>query len=344
MNESELTEPVAAAGPNRIFEMASAYWASRTLLSAVDLGVFAALAEGPLSGEELRLRLALHGRGSQDFFDALVALGMLDRREDGYRNTTDTDLYLVPGKPSYLGGMLEFHSSFQYQPWSSLTEALRTGNDQSEQASDADQFAAIYEDSDLLVRVVTAMTGYSAGSAIALANIFPWDQYQTFCDLGTAQGMVPVQLTQRHQHLRGIGFDLPPVGPIFEKFVADYGLSSRVRFVGGDFFADPLPPAEVYVLGHVLHDWGLEAKQTLLRRVFDALPSDGAVIVYEMLIDDERRTNAAGLLMSLNMLVLTHDGFDYTGADCKGWMTEAGFRDSYVQHLVGPESMVVGFK
>jgi hypothetical protein len=156
--------------------------------------------------------------------------------------------------------------------------------------------------------------------------------------------MVPVQLALRHPHLRGVGFDLPQVQPIFEKFVADHGLSSRVVFSDGDFFADSLPPAQVYVLGHVLHDWGLDAKRSLLRRAYEALPEGGAVVVYEMMIDDERRTNVAGLLMSLNMLVLSHDGFDYTGADCRGWMADAGFRESYVQHLVGPESMVVGLK
>lgn len=344
MSGREPGETGAVPAPDRIFELTSAYWASRTLLSAVDLGLFAALAEGPLPGEELRGRLDLHGRGTRDFFDALVALGMLDRGDDGYRNTTETDLYLVPGKPSYLGGMLELHSSVLYQPWASLTEALRTGKDQGGYTGETDLFDALHQDSDVLVKFVTAMTAYSAGPATALANTFPWDRYQTFCDLGTAQGMVPVQLARRHQHLQGTGFDLPRVGPIFEKFVADSGLGARVSFVGGDFFTDPLPPAQVYVLGHVLHDWGLEAKRTLLRRVFDALPAGGAVIVNEMLIDDERRTNVAGLLMSLNMLVMSYDGFDYTGADCRAWMSEAGFRDSYVQHLVGPESMVVGFK
>jgi predicted transcriptional regulator len=344
MDGPEQTEPGIAPAPDRIFELSGAYWASRTLLSAVDLGVFAALAEGPLTAETLRERLDVHSRGARDFFDALVALGMLDRGDDGYRNTAETDLYLVPGKSSYLGGMLEFHSSAIYQAWSSLTETLRTGKDQRGNPDEQDQFITAYEDQDLMVKLVTAMSGYSAGPAVALATTFPWGEYQTFCDLGTAQGMVPVPLALHHQHLDGIGFDLPPVAPIFEKFVADHGLSSRVRFSSGDFFTDPLPPADVYVLGHVLHDWGLEAKRTLLRRAHDALPDGGVLVVYEMLIDDERRTNAAGLLMSLNMLVLSSDGFDYTGPDCRGWMSEAGFRRSYVQHLVGPESMVVGFK
>ena len=276
--------------------------------------------------------------------DALVALDLLDRDNDGYRNSAETDLYLDPAKASYLGGMLEFHNRSIYLPWATLTEALRTGEAQTEFRNEEDQFAAVYRDPDRLTAFLTAMSGYSAGSAIALANTFPWDRYQTFCDLGAAQGMVPVQLALRHPHLRGVGFDLPQVQPIFEKFVADHGLSSRVVFSDGDFFADSLPPAQVYVLGHVLHDWGLDAKRSLLRRAYEALPEGGAVVVCEMMIDDERRTNVAGLLMSLNMLVLSHDGFDYTGADCRGWMAEAGFRESYVQHLVGPESMVVGLK
>lgn len=342
MSSTETPRPGPA--PDRLFELGTAYWASRTLLSAVELGVFAALAAGPLPVEELRDRLGLHRRGARDFLDALVALDLLDRDNDGYRNSAETDLYLDPAKPSYLGGMLEFHNSSMYLPWATLTEALRTGEAQTEFKNEEDQFAAVYRDPDRLTAFLTAMSGYSAGSAIALANTFPWDRYQTFCDLGAAQGMVPVQLALRHPHLRGVGFDLPQVQPIFEKFVADSGLSSRVAFSDGDFFADSLPPAQVYVLGHVLHDWGLDAKRSLLRRAYEALPEGGAVIVYEMMIDDERRTNAAALLMSLNMLVLSHDGFDYTGADCRGWMAEAGFRESYVQHLVGPESMVVGLK
>jgi hypothetical protein len=138
--------------------------------------------------------------------------------------------------------------------------------------------------------------------------------------------------------------DLPRVGPLFEEFVADNGLESRVSFSAGDFFEDPLPPAEVYILGHILHACAIDAKRALLQRTYDALPEGGAVIVHEMLIDDARRLNAAGLLMSMNGPVMSPDAFDFTGADCQGWMADAGFRDTYVDHLVGPHSMVVGFK
>lgn len=122
------------------------------------------------------------------------------------------------------------------------------------------------------------------------------------------------------------------------------GLGDRVRFASGDFFTDPLPEADVYLMGHILHDWSLQEKHTLLKRGYEALPDGGALIVYDAIIDDERRANAFGLLMSLNMLIETPVGADYTGADCQGWMHAAGFRESYVQPLAGPDSMAIGVK
>ena len=122
------------------------------------------------------------------------------------------------------------------------------------------------------------------------------------------------------------------------------GLADRLSFTAGDFFADPLPSADVLVMGHILHDWDLDQKRILLQKAYDALPRGGALIVYEAIIDDDRRENAFGLLMSLNMLIEGPGGFDYTGADCRAWMAETGFKDSYVEHLVGPDSMVVGIK
>ncbi|HEY9416273.1 MAG TPA: methyltransferase [Pseudonocardia sp.] len=334
-----------AVTPDAIMELGMAFWGSKTLLSAIELGVFSTLAAGPLPEEDLRSRLGLDGRGTRDFLDALVALGMLDRQSDGYRNTAETDLFLDPAKPStYIGGFLEMANSRLYPFWGDLTEALRTGNPQNEVKKGEDLFGTLYGDPELLRVFLTAMTGISVPSAIAIAQKFPWDRYQSFCDVGTAQGSLPVHVALAHPHLTGIGFDLPPVGPIFTEFIDGFGLRDRVRFAPGDFFTDPLPNADVIVMGHILHDWGTVDKLRLLRLAYDALPEGGAVVVYDSVIDDERRRNAFGLLMSLNMLIETPEGYDYTGADCQGWLAEAGFRDSYVQPLVGPDSMVVAFK
>jgi precorrin-6B methylase 2 len=232
-----------------------------------------------------------------------------------------------------------------YGFWGSLTEALRTGEPQNEaKGGGEDMFATLYADPERLKGFLAAMTGVSVGAAMAIAQKFPWDRHQTFCDIGCAQGAVPVHVALAHPHLTGTGFDLAPVQPVFEEFVANFGLQDRVRFASGDFFTDPLPSADVLVMGHILHDWGSEDKLMLLRAAHEALPDGGALIVYDAIIDDNRRENVFGLLMSLNMLIETKEGFDYTGADCREWMAEAGFRKSYVEPLVGPDSMVVGLK
>jgi len=331
--------------PDRIIELGTGFWGAKTLLSAVELGVFSELAKGPLDGETLRTHLGLHPRSARDFFDALVALGMLGRDRDRYANTAETDLFLDRAKPSYMGGLLEMLNLRLYGFWGSLTEALRAGQPQNEaKLGGGDLFTALYSDPARLRLFLQAMTGVSLGAARAMAQKFPWQKYRTFIDIGAAQGGLPVQVALANRHLTGGGFDLPVVGPIFEEYVASFGLGDRLRFQPGDFFTDPLPAADVLVMGHILHDWDLDEKRTLLHKVYATLEPGGALIVYEAIIDDERRRNAFGLLMSLNMLIETRGGFDYTGTDCAGWMRQVGFRETYVEHLVGNDSMVVGIK
>lgn len=330
--------------PDAILQLGLGFWASKTLLSAVELGLFTNLARGPLTAKAVMAELGLQPRGTVDFLDALVSVGMLERTGEEYANTAATDLFLDGNKQSYIGGILEMANARLYPFWGSLTEGLRTGHPQNEAKVGEDFFATIYQEPELLKQFLHAMTGLSMGAVLALAEKFPWERHRTVIDVGAAAGCVPAQLALRHPHLTGGGFDLPPVGPVFEEYVASLGLADRLRFYPGDFFVDPLPSADVLVLGRILHDWGLEEKLTLLRKAFHALPEGGALIVYETIIDDERRENTFGLLMSLNMLIETQDGFDYTGADCRAWMADVGFRDSYVEHLVGPDSMVVAIK
>jgi cyclopropane fatty-acyl-phospholipid synthase-like methyltransferase len=331
--------------PDAIMQLGFGFWGSKALLSAVELGVFSELADaGPLEDEALRERLGLHERSATDFFDALVSLGMLERADGRYANTPATGVFLDRAKPSYVGGILEMANTRLYPFWGSLTEALRTGRPQNEGKGGEDFFASLYADQERLAQFARAMSAVSMGAAQAIAAAFPWQDHTSVIDIGCAEGAVPVQVALAHDHITGGGFDLPPLEPIFNAHVAQFGLGERLGFTAGDFFADPLPSADVLVMGHILHDWGLDEKRVLLQKAYDALPDGGALIVYEAIIDDERRQNAFGLLMSLNMLIETPGGFDYTGADCQAWMQETGFRESYVQHLVGPDSMVVGIK
>jgi len=321
-----------------------AFWGSKTLLSAVELGVFSELAKGPADARALTEKFRLHERSARDFFDALVALGVLERQDGEYSNRPETDLFLDRAKPSYIGGIFEMANARLYPFWGSLTEGLRTGQPQNEAKSGGDFFGELYSDQARLKQFMHAMTGISMGSAIAIAQKFPWQKHQTFVDIGTAEGGLPVQVALAHNHLTGGGFDLPVVQPVFEEYVASFNLSDRLSFYPGNFFADPLPQADVLTMGHILHDWSLEEKKVLLSKAYETLPKGGSLIIHEAIIDDERRQNTFGLLMSLNMLIESPGGFDYTGADCCSWMREVGFQETYVEHLAGPDSMVVGVK
>lgn len=338
------TVPKSTPTPDRILQLGTGFFAARTVLSAAELGLFTELAQGPLDAEQLRRRLGLHPRGALDFFDALVSLRLLERADGQYRNAPEAELFLDRNKPTYVGGILEMCAHRLFAAWDSLTESLRTGEPPVKIKRGADAFAELYRTPEQLESFLKGMTGISLGTAKVIAQKFPWDDYLSFADVGAAQGAVPVQVALAHPHLQGIGYDLPIVQPVFDKYIRAQGVADRVKFVPGNFFKDSLPTVDVIIMGHILHDWDMEQKQELIRKAYDALRPGGALLVYEALIDDDRRENAFGLLMSLNMLIETKGGFDYTGADCQKWLRAAGFQQTRVEHLVGPDSMVIGIK
>ncbi len=333
--------------PANIMQVGLGFWASKTLLSAVEMEVFTELAKKPEDLETLRGRLGLHPRSARDFFDALTALGFLTRVNGKYANSPAADQFLDKRKPSYIGGILQMANHRLFGHWNNLTTGLRTGKPQNE-AKDAPEgespFEALYADPQRLKEFLAAMSAISHGANMAIARQFPWSKYHTFADVGTAQGDLAVQIALANPHLTGKGFDLAEVGPVFEDYVEQNGLSGRLQFAGGNFFENPLPKVDVITMGHILHDWNLDEKKMLIRKAYEAVPAGGALIAYDAVIDDDRSKNTFGLLMSLNMLIETPGGFDYTGADCCKWMKEVGFGETRVEHLVGPDSMVIGIK
>lgn len=342
MSPSELS-------PSHIMEIGAGFWASKTLLSAVELQLFTHLGAESMTGEEIGERLGLHPRAIYDFLDTLVALRLLQREGDGndarYRNTTETAAFLDKRSPTYTGGILELLNSRLYGFWGDLTEALQTGKPQNEvKHTDEPMFAELYRDPRRLAEFMHAMEGISRGNFQALAEKFDFSKYHTVCDVGGATGQLSMILATRHPHIRCTSFDLPIVAPIAEKTIATAGLTDRVAVASGDFFADPFPQADVITMGMILHDWNLDRKMHLIRAAYEALPQGGAFIIVENLIDDARRENAFGLLMSLNMLIEFGDAFDFTGSDFAGWCREAGFRKVDILPLAGPASAGIAYK
>jgi predicted O-methyltransferase YrrM len=335
--------------PAHIMQVGLGFWASKTLLSAVELELFSALGSDGMTGAEIAHALDLNERAIPDFPDALVALELLDREGTGpdavYRNTPSTAAFLDKSSPAYIGGILEMANARLYRFWGDLTEALRTGAPQNEiKHTGKPMFDELYSDPDRLEQFMNAMSGVSMGPFAVLAETFDFSAYETLCDVGGATGQLSLAIADRHPHMRCTSFDLPVVEPIARRTIAAAGKDDRVVTAAGDFFAGPLPKADVITMGMVLHDWNLENKKRLIGAAYDALPDGGALIAVENVIDDARRENAFGLLMSLNMLIEFGDAFDFTGADFGEWCREAGFKEVEVLPLAGPASAAVAYK
>lgn len=343
------TSTITSLNPSKLLEVGFSFWASKVVLTAVELEIFTILGDRAMTGEELGQKAGLHPRGIRDFFDTLLALGFLERDGDGpkarYKNTPSTAYYLDKNKPEYVGGILEMCNSRLYKFWNDLPAALKTGKPQNEaRHGQKPMFEALYEDMPRLEEFMGAMAGISRGNFRALADKFDFSKYQTHCDVGGATGLLSTIVAERYPHLQCTSFDLPQVKPIAERYVKNCGLANRIRVVAGDFFKEPLPKADVITMGMILHDWNLENKKFLIKRVYEALSPGGAFVAVENLIDDARRTNAFGLMMSLNMLIEFGDAFDFTGAEFTEWCKEAGFKKTEIVHLNGPCSAAVAYK
>ena len=342
MNPTSLT-------PDAILQTGFGFWNSKVLLTAVTLDLFTKLDARRLTGAQIGKELALHPRGVADFLDALVAMKFLEREGDGadakYFNTPATALYLDRQSSRYIGGILEMLNARLFKYWHDLPEALRTGQPQNEtKHGEKGIFDELYADPTKLEQFLDAMTGLSRINFEALADKFDFSRYRTLCDVGGATGLLSIEVAKKYPHMKCISFDLPPVEPVARKHIAAAGLSDRIRTASGDFFQDPLPKADVITMGMILHDWNLDKKMHLIRAAYDALPPGGAFIAVEALIDNERRENVFGLLMSLNMLIEFGDAFDYSAADFEKWCREVGFKRFKVIHLAVPSSAAIAYK
>jgi hypothetical protein len=344
-----MSETKTQLHPGLILQTAFAFWSSKALLTAVELGVFTRLGGRRLTGAELGGELGLHPRAIADFFDALVAMKFLQRDGDGpdarYSNTPESALYLDRNSSRYVGAVLDMLNERLFKFWHDLPEALRTGMPQNETKHGRKGiFETIYEEIPKLEGFLGGMTGASRVNFEALADAFDFSGYTTLCDVGGATGLLCTEVADKHPHLRCVSFDLPSVEPIAKRHITAVGLNDRVRTASGDFLKDPLPKADVITMAMVLHGWNLENKKRLIRAAYDALPEGGAFIAIESLIDDARRENVFGLLMSLNMLIEFGDAFDFSGADFRGWCGEIGFKRFDVIRLVGASSAAIAYK
>jgi hypothetical protein len=351
MQATKATQSTQAeqVNPSKIMEVGLAFWPSKILLTAVNMGLFTRLAEGQLSGQEIKKELSLHERGLYDFLDTLVALHFLKRsglKETAlYSNTDDTDLFLDKNKPSYIGGILEMANNRLFEFWNDLETALKTGLPQNEIKTGGNPvFEELYSSEEKLREFVKAMGGVQMGNFMAFANKFDFSNFNTLCDIGGAGALLSAQVVMNNKHMTCISYDLPPVSVVANENINNMNLDDKVIIQSGDFFNEEFPKADIITMGMILHDWGMEDKKMLLRKAYDALPEDGALVIIENIIDDNRSKNAFGLMMSLNMLIETTEGFDFSASDINEWVKEIGFKETSIISLTGPSSAFIAIK
>jgi len=337
------------ADPSNIMQVGMGFWASKTLLTAVKLDLFTFLAAKPLTGAEIKRELCLNGRGMYDFLDALVALGFLNKKGEKetatYSNAADTDFFLDKSKLSYMGGILEMANNRLYPFWNFLEEGLKRGTPQNEtRTGEKNPFEEIYSDVDKTREFVNAMSGIQTGNFITFATRFDFSSYTSMCDIGGAGAHLSAHVAIHNAHMNCISFDLAPVSPIALENTSLMGVANKVKVVSGDFYENAFPKADVITMGNVLHGVGPGDKLMLMKKAYDALPDGGALVVIEDLIDNDRRENAFGLLMSLNMLIETAEGYNFTAADFEKWARDTGFAETSVMRLAGPTSALIATK
>ncbi len=335
--------------PSKIMQVGMGYWASKILLVAVNMKLFTYLTKQEMSGEDIKTRMGLNGRGLYDFLDTLVALGFLKRRglkETAlYSNAEDTNLFLDKNKPGYVGGMLEMSNNRLYAFWNNLEEGLKTGLPQNEAKTGGKPFFEdLYNNEEKLSEFLKAMGGMQMGNFMSFANKFDFSGYSTLCDIGGAGGYLAAQVAMNNVHMKCISFDLPPISPIATENINTMGLSGKVVIQSGDFTKEDFPKADVITMGNILHYWGLQDKKALIKKAYDALPQGGAFVVIENIIDNNRKENAYGLMMSLNVLIETPEGFNFSATDFDGWVKETGFTQTSVMSLTESTSAVIAIK
>lgn len=332
-----------APAPDQIvFQMISGFWVSQTLFAMHDLGVFAALADGPATAERLAERLGFDADAGDRLMTAAVALGLLVRTEGAYANSPIAEATLVPGAPRYVGGFIAHARKDLYPLWAHLDDAVRESRPQWERAfgaTTANPFEAMYAEPERLREFLYAMRMGSMASAASMLDAYDFAGHSCLLDVGGALGVISVEVAKRHPHLRAITFDLPAVRPLAEEYVAANGLSDRITIAEGDMFADALPKgADVVHLSWILHDWDDERCARLLASCFQALPSGGAILLGESLVDDAG--SPAPALMSLNMLVATDGGRERTAEQYRRLLEDAGFVDVAAHKLDGMRDLV----
>lgn len=328
----DATEHHSSVTPEPIMRLASGFMAAKHLFAANELGLFEALADSPSTLEGLAARTGLTRRAARISADAMVALGLLEREGDTYRNTEVAATFLAGRTPADLRPFLRFWDEISYPAWGELAEALATGPTRE-----------VFDLDDELQEVVSpGIEAILVGPAAALAEAFDFAPHRRLLDIGGGTGSWSIAVVQRYPHLRATIFELPVVAAMARERVAAAGVGTRISIVAGDAMADDLPSGhDVFLLANLVHYWSPENNLTLLRRVRSAGVAGARLLLADFWTDPTHTQPLQAALMAGEFAVHLHEGDVYSVEEVKDWLPETGWR--FVEHapLAGPQSLIV---
>jgi acetylserotonin N-methyltransferase len=314
--------------PQPVLELLVAFRRSKAMFAAVKLGIFDALQAGPQSAEELSKAIGANEPSLARLLDALTGMGLLTSNQVRYANSPAAATYLTSGSPRRMTGYIHYSSDFGWKLWDKLEDAVREGTHRWQQVYgwDGPIFSNFFKDDHAKQEFLMGMHGFGMISSPVVVGAFDLSRFERFVDVGGATGHLVMAACQRYPAMRGIVFDLPAAVPLAREIVGASPVADRVEVVGGDFFVDPLPPADLYALGRILHDWSDDKCLTLLRKIYESLPSGGALLVAEKLLLEDRSGPDWAQMQDLNMLTCT-EGRERTLADYEELLGQAGFKN-----------------
>jgi acetylserotonin N-methyltransferase len=312
--------------PAVVLDLIAAFRHSKSMFAAVELGVFDALADGPLPLAELAQRLSASADGLERLLDACVGLQLLTREADSYRNTPAAQAYLCSTSPQRLTGYIKYSNAVMWKLWGHLEDAVREGTHRWPQAFgwDGPIFDHFFRTPEAKREFLLGMHGFGLISSPHVVSAFDLSRFRCLIDLGGATGHLAVAACQRYPNLRAVVFDLEQAVPLAQEMIAGTPVADRIQVTAGDFFVDPLPAADLFALGRIVHDWSASKVRTLLRRVYEALPPSGGLLIAEKLLLENKSGPGWALMQSLNMLSCT-EGKERTLTEYESLLREAGF-------------------
>ncbi len=320
-----------AATPEPILRLASSFMAAKHLFAANELGLFEALADSSATIDTLAARTGLTRRAARISADAMVALGLIERDGDMYRNSATAAAFLSGQGPGDLRPLLKFWDKVSYPAWVDLTEALATGPSKE-----------IFEIDSALQELASAgIEAILAGPTAALPHAFDFSARRRLVDIGGGTGSWSVAAVRAYPNLMATVLELPIVAEVARKRIAATEVATRVAVTTANAMHDPLPPGDVFLLANILHYWAPEENRELLRRVRNAAGHETALLLVDFWTDPTHTQPIQAALMAGEFAVHLRHGDVYSVDEIKGWLEETGWR--FVRHapLAGPQSLIV---